>query len=293
MTPPKHGALAATAAFTLWGILPIFWKALTGVPVLEVTMHRVLWCLLMIIPVVILRGSLQSTLTAFKSPRIVAIHAFSALMLSSNWLLYVWATMHDRILEGALGYYLNPFLYILLGRLFLGERHSRLQLISIGVALVGVALQFPAIEGVPWIAIGLACTFAAYGMVKKQSPLGPFAGLTMETALLSPLALLYGASLLRSGQTAFGTDSLTSLLLIATGAATAIPLLLFARGARSISLSLLGILQFIGPTGQFLIGWLLYHEPLPPLRLASFALIWIAVGVYVFSLRRRKNALEA
>jgi chloramphenicol-sensitive protein RarD len=282
----SKGPLAATFAFVIWGVLPVFWKLLYGVNPVEVTAHRVLWTLAMIIPVLAFRGSFGTTLTAFRDPKIVATHALSAACLGANWLIYVWAMMNDRVLEGALGYYLNPFFYILFGRFVLGERHSRLQLLGIGIAAVGVALQFFAVEGIPWVAISLAVTFAIYGILKKRSPLGPFSGLAMEMSLLAPFAFLYCAFLMNAGQSAFGADHFTSLLLISSGLVTAIPLLLFARGVRTISLSLLGILQFIGPTGQFLIGWLLYHEPLPPLRLASFALIWIAVLFYIVSQQR-------
>ena len=266
--------------------MPVFWKLLEGVPVLEVTAHRFLWSLVMVIPVLALRGSLGATFSAFKSPKTIAVHGLAAVCLAGNWLLYVWAMMTDRVLEGALGYYLNPFLYILLGRIVFGEKHSRLQFVSIAVAIVGVALQFPAISGVPWLAIGLASTFAAYGTLKKKSSLGSFSGLAVETSLVAPIALVFCFYLNARGLSAFGSDYATTALLVATGLATATPLLLFARGAKSITLSLLGILQFIGPTGQFLLGWLLYQEPLPPLRLASFALIWTAVVIYIISLRR-------
>lgn len=289
MKHSTHGALAATAAFVLWGVLPVFWKWLAGVPVLEVTAHRIVWSLAMLTLILAARGSLRSVLGAFRSRATIAVHALAAAALAANWLLYVWAMMHDRILEGALGYYLNPFLYILLGRLVLGEKHSRLQLVSIAVAIIGVALQFPAIAGVPWVAIGLACSFAAYGLLKKKSSLGAFTGLAVETSLLAPVALAYGIFLSATGRSAFGADVHTTGLLVATGLATATPLLFFARGVRSITLSLLGILQFIAPTGQFLMGWLVYHEPLPPLRLASFALIWAAVLLYILSLRKARR----
>lgn len=289
MKNSTNGALAATSSFVLWGVLPIFWKWLTEIDLIEVTAHRVLWSLILIAPVLAFRGTFKTTLAAFKAPKVVAIHALSAACLGANWLIYVWAMMNDRVLEGALGYYLNPFLYILLGRFILGERHSRLQLLAVVIAAIGVALQFFAVDGIPWVAIGLATTFATYGMLKKRSPLGPFSGLAMETTLLAPIALFYCTSLMSSGQSAFGADLFTTLLLIATGLVTATPLLLFARGVRIISLSLLGILQFIAPTGQFLIGWLLYQEPLPPLRIASFALIWIAVAFYIVNQRHHSN----
>lgn len=281
------GTLAAIAAFSLWGVLPVYWKALSDVPVLAVTAHRVVWTLAILIIFVTLKGTIKQTVAAFKTPRVIATHALAAALLTCNWLIYVWATLNDRILEGALGYYINPFLYILLGRIFLGERHSRLQLSAIVVAAAGVALQFPAVQGVPWVAFGLAVSFAGYGMLRKKSPLGSFSGLTMESTIMLPLALSYLIIQTSSGSTSFGfgSDSYSTILLIGTGVATAAPLLFFARGARSISLSLLGILQFIGPTGQFLIGWLHYGEPLPPIRLASFALIWTAVLIYTLSLR--------
>ena len=286
MRESSKGTLAAVAAFSIWGVLPIFWKMLADVPILQVTSHRVLWTLAIIIPIIIARKSWRPTIQAYKSPKALWIHSIAAVTLAANWLIYVWATLNGHIVEAALGYYINPFLYILLGYFFWKERHSRLQIIAIVVAAGGVALQFPAIEGVPWVAFCLACTFAAYGMIRKLSPLGSFSGLTMETSILLPVALIYLAMQQNQGTAAFGSDVFTTTLLCLTGVATAVPLLCFAHGARSISLTLLGILQFIGPTGQFLIGWLIYDEPMPPLRLASFALIWLAVILYVFSTRQ-------
>ncbi|BDS06201.1 membrane protein [Oceaniferula spumae] len=287
MTESTKGTLAAITAFSLWGILPVFWKALGSIPVLELTAHRVVWTLVILIVLLTSQQKVLKTLSLLRSPKIIAVHALAATCLASNWLIYVWATLNDRILEGALGYYINPFLYILLGRIFLGERHSRLQMLAIAVAATGVVLQFPAVKGVPWAALGLAFSFACYGMIRKKSPLGSFDGLAIESTLMLPVALVYVSFLQAQGGSTFGMAADTSWLLVATGAATAAPLLFFARGARAISLSLLGILQFIGPTGQFFIGWLMYDEPLPPLRLISFALIWTAVLIYIFSMRRK------
>jgi len=280
------GTLAAICAFSLWGVFPIFWKNLEGVPVLETTAQRIVWTLVILIIFLTCKGRIGRTIRAIKSPKTVMVHTAAALCLMVNWLFYVWATFNDRILEGALGYYINPFLYILLGSLFLGEKHSRMQMVAIAVAAAGVALQFKAVEGVPWAALGLAFSFAGYGMIRKKSSLGPFDGLTLETGIMLPFALAYLIFAHQDGG-AFGSSAKTTWLLIATGAATAAPLLFFARGAKSISLSLLGILQFIGPTGQLLIGWLVYQELMPPLRLVSFALIWLAVAIYIFTLRRQ------
>ena len=286
----SKGALAAVAAFSIWGVLPLFWKWFGDVPILQVTAHRVIWTLAIIIPLIILRKSYPTALKPFRSPKIILIHALAAITLASNWLIYVWATLNGHILEAALGYYINPFLYIVLGFFFWGERHSRLQLYAIALAVIGVTLQFVAVEGIPWAALSLAITFTAYGLIRKLSPLGSFSGLMMETTLMLPIAVVYLMVQSHQGNAAFGADTLTTVLLCCTGLATAAPLLCFARGARSISLSLLGILQFIGPTGQFLIGWMVYNEPLPLMRLSSFTLIWLAVGLYIFSILRQKNS---
>ena len=286
MQDSTKGTLAAVTAFSLWGVLPVFWKTLEGVPILETTAHRVVWTLVVLIFFLALKGKLSTAIRALRSTKIFLIHTLAAVCLASNWLIYVWTTLNDRILEGALGYYINPFLYILLGSIFLGEKHSRMQMIAIAVAAAGVALQFPAVNGVPWAAFGLAFSFAGYGMIRKKSSLGAFDGLTLETSVMLPIALGYLIFTHQTGGT-FGSDTRSSCLLVATGAATAAPLLFFARGAKSISLTLLGILQFIGPTGQLIIGWLIYHEPMPWLRLLSFSLIWLAVVIYILSIRKQ------
>jgi chloramphenicol-sensitive protein RarD len=207
-------------------------------------------------------------------------HLLSGVLLGSNWLLYVWATLNNHILEGALGYYLNPFLNMLFGALFFGERQNRLQMLAVAVAAAGVACQFPAVKGVPWVALVLAVTFALYAVVRKKAPLGALAGLGAETALLAPLALGWLLWQGSQGAALFGPGIWSAALVICTGIATATPLLCFGHATRTISLTTLGILQFIGPTLQFLIGWGLYGEPLNALRLISFALIWTAVAIY-------------
>lgn len=293
MNNSTKGAISAAGAFALWGVLPVFWKLLYGVNLLEVTAHRVIWTLVILVAAMILRNNWKEILTTLKSPKVLFIHALAGLVLAANWLLYVWATHNDRILEGALGYYINPFLYILLGRIIFKEQHSRIQLLAIAIAASGVALQFPAIKIIPWVAITLAVSFTTYGMLRKQSPLGSFAGLSIEMAVLLPVALGWLTWQTQHESTVFGPDLYTNWLLIGAGVATAAPFLLFAYGARNIELSLLGVLQFIGPTGQFLVGYLIYHEPMPWLRLVSFSLIWAAVLLYALSLRPRKQAISS
>jgi chloramphenicol-sensitive protein RarD len=283
---PNPGVLSAVIAFFLWGILPIFWKQLSFLPPLTIVCHRTLWGLLLLSLILWLRKGWTDVVQGLRSPSCLGWHALSGFLLAGNWLLYIWATLNERILEGALGYYLNPFLNMLFGFLWFGERHNRTQLIAIALALAGVALQFPAISGWPWVAIVLAISFSFYAVVKKRAPLSSLGGLSLETLLVAPFAtawlIFHPSHALPSQQ-----PTLALLLLIAIGAATVLPLLFFGHAARSISLTTLGILQFIGPTIQFLIGWLLYHEPMPPLRLASFALIWSAVALYAIDSRKR------
>lgn len=282
----SKGTCAAVTAYLLWGILPLYWKQLTDVPPLELTAHRVVWTLLLLIPVVIYRRSWKDAIQAFKQPRVVAIQALSALFLVANWLIYVWSVLNNRILEGALGYYITPFLYFLLGFLFWGEKHSKIQIVAIIVAALGVLIQFHAINSFPWVSIGVAATFAGYAALRKTSPLGPMSGLAVETFLIAPFMLVY---LILLPHPSFGSNLHTSLWLAGAGLATAAPLLCFVRGARSISLTWLGMLQFIGPTGQFFIGWLVYEEALPMTRMLSFVLIWIAVLLYILSLFRSQK----
>ncbi len=271
--------MAAVAAFGLWGILPLFWKALDFLPPLVIVAQRTLWALVLLWLVILWRRQGRQVLAGLANRRDALWSAVAALLLGTNWLLYVWATLNDRIIEGALGYYLNPFFNILFGMLWFGDRHNRAQRMAIALALCGVALQVPAVGGVPWVALVLALTFSLYGVVRKRAAAGALAGLTMETTLLAPLALGMLFLLASTPAEAFGGAG-SVWLVAAAGAATVAPLWCFGHAARTIRLTTLGILQFIGPTLQFLIGWKLYGEPMSGLRLASFGLIWGAVAIY-------------
>jgi chloramphenicol-sensitive protein RarD len=286
----RSGVLAAVAAFFLWGVLPLFWKQLDFLTPASIVAHRTLWSLVILLALLFWKSEAAGLTRVFRSPRLAAWHLMSGTLLAANWLLYVWATLNDRILEGALGYYLNPFLNMLFGVLWFGERHNRLQLAAIALALCGVAMQIPAAGTFPWVAVTLALTFSLYAVVKKRSPLESRLGLTMETVLLAPVAL--GWLLLQSSSPgdAFGGSFPHALLLIASGIATTLPLVFFGHAARNISLTTLGILQFLGPTLQFLIGWKFYGEPVTTSRLITFGLIWAAIGIYAIDavLRERK-----
>ena len=280
MKERKDGVMSAVAAFILWGVLPVFWKSLIFLPPASIIAHRTIWSLVVLLPVLALQKQVRTVLRGISSWRGVGWHLLSGCLLASNWLLYVWATLNDRILEGALGYYLNPFLNMLFGAMFFGERQTRLQMLAVLVAAAGVACQFQAVNGVPWVALVLALTFALYAVVRKKAPLDALPGLAAETALLVPIALGWLLWQGAQGVALFGDNTATALLVLCTGVATATPLLCFGHAARTISLTTLGILQFIGPSLQFLIGWRLYGEEMNPMRMISFALIWAAVAIY-------------
>jgi chloramphenicol-sensitive protein RarD len=280
-------------AFFLWGVLPVFWKSLAFLPPISIVAQRTLWSLLILVAAVAIRREFKNYTRAFVSLRTISWYLLSGIMLSSNWLLYVWATLNDHILEGALGYYLNPFFNMLFGALWFGERHNRTQLFAIGIALCGVLLQIPAVGRLPLIALTLAITFSLYAVIRKKASLGALTGLAAETTLLAPIALIWLLVHSASPAEAFGGTPGRALLVIATGLATAAPLLCFSHAARSISLTTLGILQFIGPTLQFLIGWKLYGEPMGILRLTSFSLIWLAISLYAWDgIRKRSTAAQ-
>ncbi|MCW1883445.1 EamA family transporter RarD [Luteolibacter flavescens] len=280
MNASRSGVASAVTAFFLWGVLPVFWKGLGFLPPLSIIAHRTVWSLVLLAMLLGWRRQLGEVFRGLSTWRGAGWHLLSGGLLASNWLLYVWATLNGRILEGALGYYLNPFLNMLFGAWFFGERQNRRQLLAVGIAVAGAACQFLAVKGVPWVALVLAITFALYAVVRKKAPLGALSGLAAETALMAPIAVGWLAWQAWSGEAWFGEGSTQALLIIGTGLATATPLLCFGHATRTISLTTLGILQFIGPTLQFLIGWQIYGEPMTSLRLLSFALIWTAVAIY-------------
>ncbi|MFT4177359.1 MAG: EamA family transporter RarD [Luteolibacter sp.] len=290
MSRKSHtGVLTACVAFFSWGVLPIFWKHLDFLPPVQIVAHRTLWSLLVLLPVIILLGEWRSWLSALRSPKSIGWLLLSGLLICGNWLLYIWATLNGHIIEGALGYYLNPFFNMLFGALWFGERHNRPQQIAIALALGGVAIQVIAVGHLPVIALALALTFSLYAVIRKFTPYPALAGLTAETTLLAPFALGWLLWTAPNVPTAFGNSLPNAWLIASTGLVTALPLFCFGYAAKTIRLTTLGILQFIGPTLQFLIGWQLYGEAMTPGRLASFALIWLAIGLYATDALRKNS----
>lgn len=279
------------SAFFLWGILPVFWKLLDFLPPSGIVAQRTVWSLLLLLVILWSRGLGSELKQALRSPRILGWHFLSGCLLASNWLLYVWATLNGHIIEAALGYYLNPFFNMLFGALWFGDRNSRWQMAAIAIALAGVLVQVPTVGHFPWIALLLALTFSIYAVVRKRAPLGSLVGLAAETSLLAPVALLWLFTNYPNAAAAFGGSWKHALLVIGTGFATALPLLCFGHATRTLRLTTLGILQFLGPTLQFFIGWKIYHEPMSGVRLGSFGLIWLAIGIYAVDARWRRERI--
>lgn len=274
------GVLSAGCAFFMWGVFPLYLKTLKAIPPLEILSHRVFWSFIMLALILTLRHQWGWITSIKKNPRITAAFIASASMLAINWVVYIWSINHDRIVDASLGYFIAPLFNVLFG-VMLGERLRLWQWISVGLAATGVAWLTISAGQLPWIGLTLAFTFGLYGLLRKTASLGALEGLTLETLVMLPLSALF-LLLPESGSShAFVNAGInTSLLLIAAGPVTAIPLLLFAYGARRIPLSLVGILQYIGPTIQLLLGIYLYNEAFSPTKFIGYGLIWCALGLY-------------
>ena len=274
------GVLSAGCAFFMWGVFPLYLKTLKAIPPLEILSHRVFWSFVMLALILTVRHQWGWITNIKKNPRITAAFIASASMLAINWVVYIWSINHDRIVDASLGYFIAPLFNVLFG-VMLGERLRLWQWISVGLAATGVAWLTISAGQLPWIGLTLAFTFGLYGLLRKTASLGALEGLTLETLVMLPLSALF-LLLPESGSShAFVNAGInTSLLLIAAGPVTAIPLLLFAYGARRIPLSLVGILQYIGPTIQLLLGIYLYNEVFSSTKFIGYGLIWCALGLY-------------
>lgn len=275
------GVLYAASAFSLWGIFPLYFKQLAWVPAGELLVHRILWSLVLVAVLLTWRRRWAWLGPVLRQPRVLLAFAASALLLSCNWLTYIWAVQHGHVIEASLGYFINPLVNVLLGCTLLHERLRRVQWMALALAAAGVLWLTLQAGTLPWIALVLASTFGVYGLLRKVAPLGALEGLTLETLLLAPLAGLALGVLLVEGRSHFPAPDLAgNLWLMAAGPFTAIPLLLFAAGARRITLATLGLLQYIGPSIQFAIGLWVFGEPFSTSRLVGFVLIWAALALY-------------
>jgi chloramphenicol-sensitive protein RarD len=280
MTSSNKGILLALGAYGAWGFLPIYWKALHHVPAMQIIGHRILWSSLMLTAFILLMRQWKS-LRASITPRVIGIYIVAAILVCANWLIYIWAVNADFIVETSLGYFINPLLSVLLGVIFFRERLRLWQWIPIGLAALGVVYLTIIYGSLPWIALALAFSFGLYGLVKKTAPLGAVHGMTLETGILLLPALAYLFYEESLGQGAFLHSGVTTdLFLIGGGLVTSIPMIMFSSATQRIPLSLVGILQYIAPTLQFLIGVLIYKEPFTSVQFIGFAIVWIALILY-------------
>ena len=285
------GIASGAGAYFLWGILPLYWKLLSGVPSEEVLAHRIIWSFIFMIFILLVLGKLSSfqkeLLSIFKQPKKLTAIAFASLFITINWYAFIWAVNHDHVIQTSLGYYINPLISVLLGILFLKERLSFWQLISFALATIGVLNLVFRFGEIPWVSLILAMSFGLYGLLKKTARLHALTGLTIETLLITPFALIYLISVRSSMSDALYINNVSILfLLLGAGIVTAVPLLLFASGANRISLSMIGFLQYIAPTLMLIQGVFLYGESFTSAHMVSFALIWAAL--VIFTLARTK-----
>lgn len=276
-----RGALAAGLGYFYWGLVPIYWRRLATVDAREIIAHRLVWLLVFLAAVLLARGGFSELRAALSTRRSVALNFLSGTLLTVNWLVYVWGVNHGHVIECSLGYFLVPLISVTLGQVVLHERLRAGQRAAVACAAAGVALQLVQVGRLPWIALTLAVAFGLYGLLRKQSSLGSLTGLAVETTLLAPFAATYLLWRHHTGEGALGrVDLPTHFLVLGLGVVTAVPLLLFAYGARRVPLATLGLLQYITPTVQFALGVWVFHETFPPERALSFILIWTALALY-------------
>jgi chloramphenicol-sensitive protein RarD len=285
------GVAAAFCAFVCWGILPVFWKALSSVDPFEVLCHRITWSFAAIAPFMLFRGRLGGLLLFLRSGRNFLGLLLSGFLLAGNWYLYIWAIMSNKVVEASLGYYITPLVNIFCGIIFFREKASRLILLSIAVAAMAVLYQVGNLGHLPYVPLGLAFSFAAYGLLRKILAVEALPGLFVETLAVLPPAVAYLIMQAHSGNSAFFRhDLIIDSLLISSGLITSVPLLCFAYGARRIRMTTLGILQYMTPTCVLLLGILLYGEAFTQDTLITFVLIWIALVLYSWDTLRQRQS---
>jgi chloramphenicol-sensitive protein RarD len=276
-----RGLAAGAAAFTIWGLFPVYFHPLSAVPALQLIAHRITWSSLFLVAWMLLRGQLGLLSVTFARPTLLARLALTAVLISGNWLVYVWSVTHRHIVDTSLGYYINPLVNVVLGVIVLRERLNRAQWVAVGLAALAVLYLALLAGQPPWIACTLALSFSLYGFVRKIISVDALPGLTTETLLLMPLAVGYLAWCEWAGSGALTTGGpAIAALLVGSGMITAIPLFLFAYGARALPYSTVGVLQYIAPSLQLLCGVVFFHERFGPALAAGFAVIWVALLIY-------------
>ena len=296
-TEQQAGVLYAAFSYILWGVLPVYWKLLHHVNADEILANRVFWSFFFIAAILVINkkwGLFTGTLRGLaQNKKQLAALAVASMLISINWFMYIWAVNTDQMIEASLGYYINPLVSVLLGMIFLKERLSTLQYLSFALAAIGVLVMTISYGQFPWIALSLAISFGLYGLAKKLIKVDSAVGLALETLVVMPLAAIYIGYLMIQGTNSLFAGSLsTTLLLAGAGAATAVPLLFFAKGAQRIPLATLGILQYIAPTLTLILGVFVYRETFSTIHLLAFTFIWSALILYSLSRTKMAAALS-
>lgn len=294
MESSRKGLIYAATAFLLWGAFPVYWKSLSDIPADEVLGHRIVWSAVFVSLLLFFSGDKSKALSAFKSPKTLALFSLTALLVATNWLIFIWAIGAGYVLECSLGYFISPLMNVICGVVFLKERLRRLQLVAVLLSAAGVGYSIFQLGAVPWIALGLASTFAVYGLLRKIASMESLEGLWLESALLLFPSLIYLAYIgQQTGSSFFDYSIQTQTLLALAGPATAAPLLLFAAGARKITMTSVGLLQYLTPTLHFLLAVFIYDERFSSDKLVMFCAIWLALGFYSFDGYLRESQRKA
>ena len=281
-TEAQIGIGYALLAFSAWGFIPIYWKLLNTVPSMEILTHRMVWSVFFLLVLLAVQKRLGEFRELFHSPKYIFMLLGTATLLGGNWFVYIYGVNTNQVIETSLGYFISPLLVILLGAVFLKERLNIWQVVAVGFAALGVLNFIWNFGSLPWIALSLAFTFSFYGLFRKMTPVKPLVGLLMETALLTPLAVVLIAFWEIDGTGHFGTTWMTDFLLFGGGVVTSLPLLWFINAGKSLRYSTIGFIQYLTPSIQLLIGVYLYHEPFTPTHSITFGLIW--AGLVIFSI---------
>ena len=276
----KSGGLYAVLAYTSWGLLPIYWKLFVQVPALEVLSHRIVWSMIFLFGLLLVGRRFGEFANVWRSPQHLGILLLTATILACNWGLYIYGVNTNRVVETSLGYYINPLVNVLLGFLFLKERLNRVQIVAVGLATIGVVNFIWRMETVPWIALVLAFSFGFYGLLRKSTPIAPLVGLTVETLLITPVAVVLMSYWAVSGTSHWGQSGWLIALFIGCGVLTSMPLLWFNAAAKRLRLSTIGFFQYLAPSLQLLLGVFLYHEPFTLNHIVTFGLVWTAILLY-------------
>ncbi len=280
MSVDRRGAACAATAFFIWGLSPLFFRALAWLPPAEIVAHRVLWSVPLLAVWLGCGEGFGKIRAVVGQPRLLALLCLTTLLTASNWLLYVWSIASGHTVEASLGYFINPLLNVALGALVLGERLRRMQWFAVSLAAAGVLARIVAVGHLPWVALALAATFGTYGLLRKRAPIDSVNGLFVETLIAMPVAAAFLAWLAGHHEVHGDGVGWGLVLVPLAGLITTVPLALFAEGARRLPLSVLGLLQYLAPTLQFFCAVVVFREPFDTGQLASFALIWLGLAVY-------------